>query len=203
MVNSRSYSMNRRKKRYEKICRFVDLRPEDRILDIGCGKGYSLEDFNKTNKIIGLDLHKNQRIFQENFSYVQGDGADLPFKDKEFDVVICVGVLEHIHPYEKLVKIANEIRRVGKYYAVIVPHYYTPIEPHFQLPLWQFYPASLKSFLIKRFNLGSQLRRPDGNFQRLNYFSREGWLKLFPDAKIASHNHIFFLGRNYVIYKRK
>ena len=180
----------------------LNLTLSDKILDVGCGDGLSFEDFNKRNNIIGLDIHPNQKIFQNNFRYIQGDGSKLPFKKNEFDIVINIGVLEHIHPFKKLEKFAKEIQRVGKKYAIIVPHYYTFLEPHFQLPLWQFYPHKLKSFLIKHFNLGSQKRDKRGQYQKLNYLKKEEWGKLFPEAKIISYNHIWGgLIKNYIIYK--
>jgi len=123
-----------KKRRYKKICQLVGLKPEHKILDVGCGEGLSFEVFNKKNKIVGLDTFVKSKIFQKNFSYLQGDVTDMSrFKDRRFDLVVCIGVLEHIFPFKKLKKAAEEIRRVGHRYVVVVPHLYTPLEPHYQL----------------------------------------------------------------------
>jgi len=180
----------------------LSIQPGDRILDIGCGEGLSFERFNKKNKIVGLDTAKKQRIFQKNFKYIKGDGSNLPFKNKEFDLVICIGVLEHIFPFKKLKKAIKEIQRVGKSYLIVVPHMYTFIEPHYQLPFWQLYPDKLKSSLIKHFNITWYKKNSKGKFEKLNYFKKEKWLSLFPGASIISYNHIVFgLIRNYIILK--
>jgi hypothetical protein len=48
-----------------------------------------------------------------------------------------------------------------------VPHKYAFREPHFFLPLFAVWPGWLKSFLIKRFTLGTQQRQPSGEWQRI------------------------------------
>lgn len=192
-----------RRKRYERLCALVGLKPGHRVLDVGCGDGKSFEDFNTGNEIVGLDLYQDPKILRDNFSYIRGDGADMSaFGDREFDVVVCIGVLEHVFPFERLRCMAREIARVGKGYAVVVPHTYTVIEPHYQLPFWQLYPDGLKSFLIKRFSIGWYERNPAGEFTPLNYFRRREWQELFPGGSIVSHNHIGpGLIRNYIIYR--
>ncbi|MBU4204847.1 class I SAM-dependent methyltransferase [Patescibacteria group bacterium] len=140
-MNIRSYisTENNRLKRYKKIKKLLNIKISDKILDIGCGKkDKSFTWFNNENKIVGLDIVESCEIVKDNFRYIKGDGANLPFKDKEFDVAISIGVLEHIHPKEKFIKMLKEIERVGKKYAIVVPHRYCFIEPHFNLPFWYF-----------------------------------------------------------------
>lgn len=192
-----------REKRYNFICVLVNLKPDDRVLDVGCGVGNSFENYNKENEIVGLDIDPKQKIFQENFRYVQGDGADLSvFKDKEFDVALSIGVLEHIFPYEKLEMMTKEIQRVAKSYVVGVPHMYTPIEQHYQLPYWQLYPHNFKSFLIKHFSIGCYEKNPNGEYFKLNYFKKNEWLGLFPGAQIASFRGHMGLFWSFFIYKK-
>lgn len=194
-----------RERRYRKICQLVGLTAQHSVLDVGCGNGDSFEAFNGENQIVGLDIYPEQRIFQANFRYLQGDGADMGcFRDKEFDVVVCIGVLEHIFPFEKLERMAKEMQRVGKAYAVVIPHYFTPIEPHYQMPLWQFYPNAVKSLLARHFSMGSYRRNPSGQIRPLNYFTKARWLSLFdPGASVLSYNHISWLVRDFIVYARK
>lgn len=180
----------------------VGLKPRHRVLHAGCGHGYSFESYNDENEVVGLDIFPPSEcdIHRENFRYVQGFGEDMhTFRDKEFDLVVNVGTLEHIRPYEKLQAFAKEISRVGKGYVVIVPHMYTPIEPHYQLPFWQLYPMWFKKFLSRHFSIGNY---PKGEFEDLMFFNKKGWKKLFPDAQIYDYNHIRFgIVRNYIIYR--
>lgn len=190
-----------RQGRYERVCHLVGLKPHHRVLDVGCGNGDSFEAFNQENEIVGLDLYPEQRIFQDNFRYVQGDAVDMSrFADGEFDVVVAIGLLEHIFPFDKLESVAREIQRVGKSYALVIPHMWTIIEPHHKLPFWQLYPDLLKSFLVSRFSISGYPRSREGQFRKLNYFSRAKWLELLPNSSIVSHNHISWLVRNFIVY---
>lgn len=203
MINVRKLvnPVQARKNRYDKICKLVNLQDNHHILDVGCGNGDSFESFNTTNQITGLDIHPEPAIFQDNFTYVSGDGENMQFEDNQFDVAVCVGVLEHIFPFDKLKKMCSEIDRVSKSYAIVVPHFLTPVEPHYQLPMWQHYPDSMKAFLIKRFKIAWYDRRPEGDFEKLHYFKNEIWSELFPGSTIVAHNHIAGLIWNTIVYK--
>lgn len=195
--------MNRRearRRRCERICRLVDLKPSERVLDVGCGNGASFEAFNDQNEIVGLDLAPESSIRQPNFRYIRGDARDMHvFADGEFDVVVAVGLLEHIPP-EDLGQVAREITRVGRRYALVIPHIWTLIEPHYRLPLWQFYPHVAKRFFASRFTIAGYPRRPDGVYRHLNYFAAGRWRELFPGSSTTVHNHVSWLVRDLIIF---
>jgi len=191
-----------RERRYRKLCALIGLNPTHRVLDVGCGAGASFGVLNTENEIVGLDLSAESGIDRPNFHYIAGDGTEMPFGDGQFDAVVCVGVLEHLFPLERVTRMAREIRRVGKGYAIVVPDQWTLIEPHYRLPLWQFYPDGLKALLAALFPLGAYRRARWGQFRRLNYFSRSQWLSFFPGARAVVHNHVSFLVRNLILYHR-
>jgi ubiquinone/menaquinone biosynthesis C-methylase UbiE len=192
-----------KKRRYKTICKLIRLKPTDRILDVGCGEGYSFEAFNEKNKIVGLDIFIKPKIFQKNFSYIQGNAVNMScFKNKQFDLVVCIGLLEHIISLEKLKMAAKEIQRVGKRYVAVIPHFYTPLEPHYQMPFWQHYPDDFKSFLIRHFSIGYFKKNSRGKFTKLNYFRKEKWQSLFPDSRVVSYNYLFGgVIKDYIIFK--
>lgn len=45
-----------------------------------------------------------------NVNYVKGKAQNLPFSDRSFDLVICLDVLEHILPQERLLVVQEAIR---------------------------------------------------------------------------------------------
>ena len=194
-----------RYKRYKKVMDLLEISKKDNILDVGCGnKDRSFVYYNVENEITGLDLYKPSEIKtkKKNFRYVKGNAKNLPFKDKQFNVVVSVGMMEHIHPEKDFIKCLKEIERVGEKYAIIVPHRYGFIEPHFQVPFWYFYPEFLKRFLIKHFNLGSQKRRKDGNYQKLNHPPAKFYKNLLEGSKVTGFWWGPFL-LYYIIYKNE
>ena len=122
---------------------FVHTSKPLKILEVGCGLGRDFTQFLPQTPLIqyyGIDLNTDRFLpsFSEgNHAIMKADARYLPFPDKSFDIVVSVGVLEHIEPIEDLCKIISEIRRVGKKYCVVVPSITTLLEPHTAVFLWQ------------------------------------------------------------------
>jgi ubiquinone/menaquinone biosynthesis C-methylase UbiE len=97
------------------------------VLDVGCGEG----SFPKKEKIVGLDVNK-QQIKRCSYDFkVLGDACALPFKDKVFDVALEMGCL----PYTKNRKYAlGEMLRVGRRVYLIEPIRRHRREHWFSLP---------------------------------------------------------------------
>src|SRR5438477_6967224 len=107
-----------RSRRYDRFCALV-LRPNDRILDIGAGRGSALERFNSTNPTTALDLEPGDGPWLRgaNVTVVQGDGTALVYTDRSFDVAFSNSVIEHI-PHGQQAAFAAEVRRVATSYFV-------------------------------------------------------------------------------------
>jgi ubiquinone/menaquinone biosynthesis C-methylase UbiE len=85
------------------------------VLDVGCGIDKHLKKFvPATAKYVGMDHVGNPEI---DFDFDKVDV--LPFKDKEFDLVVCTDVLEHL---ETIHAIYAELMRVsGKHVVITLP----------------------------------------------------------------------------------
>jgi SAM-dependent methyltransferase len=158
------------------------VQPEERILDVGAGRGGALERFNTTNPITAVDVAplEDGWLSQQNVEVKVADGTNLPFGDGEFPVAFSSSVIEHI-PKDLQPAFAAEIRRVGRRYFVQTPNRYFPIEPHYQLPLFQFLPERTRRALNRRFTLGWRER---GSWEEANLLSAGDLRRLFPDAEI-------------------
>jgi Methyltransferase domain len=171
-----------RTQRYELFLRLCEVRPDDRIIDVGAGWGALLERFNKTNPITAVDLHPqpSEWLSSPNVTVREADGTDLPFGDGEFDVAFSNSVIEHVPP-ERQTRFASEVSRVADRYFVQTPNRYFPIEPHYQFPFFQFLPRRARQALNRRFTLGWQ---PKGEWEEITLLTAGDMQRLFPDAEI-------------------
>ncbi|MFB6163972.1 MAG: methyltransferase domain-containing protein [Haloarculaceae archaeon] len=98
----------------------LDLSPDDRVLDVGCGTGFATEGLlEHVEEVYGLDqsphqLEKAYAKFGRTDGPVRfhlGDAERLPFRDDAFDVVWSSGSIEY---WPDPVATLRELRRVGK-----------------------------------------------------------------------------------------
>ncbi|PTB43686.1 hypothetical protein M441DRAFT_56670 [Trichoderma asperellum CBS 433.97] len=100
------------------------LKPDMKVLDVGCGPGTITVDlaakYVPQGHITGLEnaagvLVQARELAKEkgvtNVEFVEGDANALQFADETFDVVFCHQVLQHV---KDPVNILREMRRVAK-----------------------------------------------------------------------------------------
>ncbi len=115
-------SINFAKKIAEKL--FKRNFKQGRILDSGCGPGFTLMELAKkfaSSEFYGIDLSdplleianvKNQKEKLDNrVKFLKADVQNIPFPDNYFDFVININML---HLVEEPVKMLNEIERILK-----------------------------------------------------------------------------------------
>tara|TARA_R110002073_G_scaffold186197_7_gene344782 strand:- start:1299 stop:2018 length:720 start_codon:yes stop_codon:yes gene_type:complete len=120
----------------------LDLKPGDRILDLGCGRGrhvYALYWGETPVHVVGADLSVEEvRATANGFfdlpppaasphrsaTLSAADAARLPFADGSFDVVICSEVLEHVPDPDAALAEIVRVTRPGGQVAVSVPRWW-------------------------------------------------------------------------------
>lgn len=100
----------------------IESAKPNSVLDAGCGEGiiseYILSQFNFN--MYGIDLSEDMlRKSSKILPVACASVHKLPFKDKNFDLVICLEVLEHIDMPEKGLL---ELARVGEYAIISIPN---------------------------------------------------------------------------------
>jgi ubiquinone/menaquinone biosynthesis C-methylase UbiE len=132
--------------RWEKVARAMvehyGLKPGDRILDVGCGKGFLLYDFTKVVpglELQGIDISEYavENAKEEIRNRLQvGNATSLPFPDNYFDFVYSITTLHNLHCYD-LDKALREIERVGKKNKYVCVESYRNEEEKANLLYWQ------------------------------------------------------------------
>jgi len=103
----------------EAMARHYGLKAGDRILDVGCGKGYLLHELTLAVpgvRIAGIDVSRyaldNAKEEVRPFLH-EGTAVSLPFDTGEFDLVISLATLHNLEIHD-LFSALREIERVGK-----------------------------------------------------------------------------------------
>ncbi len=108
----------------EIICEWI--KPDTRILDLGCGDGTLLTHLRKTRNVTGYGLEidmsnvlqcvtRNVRVIQTNLD----EGITEFFDENSFDYVVMTQTLQAIQHPEKLLE---EMMRIGKEGIVTFPN---------------------------------------------------------------------------------
>ncbi len=95
-------------KKAKAIKKCLKVKKSDRMLDVGCGTGISSSVFNCRK--IGIDPSA-RLLKQAKIKTIKGKAEKMPFRDNEFDIVICVTA---IHNFSNPKKGIEEMKRVLK-----------------------------------------------------------------------------------------
>lgn len=103
----------------EDLIRHYDLKPGQRVLDIGCGKGFLLYELQQALpglEVAGLDISRyGLDHAQEPLKpfLVEGVASELPWPDDHFDFVYSINTFHNLRNWELKAAI-QEMQRVGK-----------------------------------------------------------------------------------------
>lgn len=119
-----------------------NIKPGDKILDVGCGKGFLLYEFTRAVpgvEVKGIDISEygiaNSK--EEVRPFLQlGNATKLPFEDKSFDFVLSITTLHNLYNYD-LHKSLQEIERVGKGKGYVAVEAYRNEREKVNLMYWQ------------------------------------------------------------------
>jgi SAM-dependent methyltransferase len=117
------------KKTVGKILSKINLGISSKIIDMGCGKGFTLHHFRSLGykNSIGVDKSENSiRLCESLFGFRLGkdvfqmDCRKTDFKSGSFDLVFSEGMLEHFQDFSPFVK--EMARLSGKYILIFQPN---------------------------------------------------------------------------------
>jgi ubiquinone/menaquinone biosynthesis C-methylase UbiE len=208
----RTYQNLRFDKHLRLMREHMHLKEGTRILDVGCGTGALLVELAQAGaQVTGIDTFEEADGLDRSIAkarcreygvrphMIEGTAAQLPFRSNWFDILVSVGMLEHIAPGERS-RVLRDMFRVispGGYLLLIAgPTRATPFDQHIPgYPLANWLSRRMKvrvSHLVRRRQFLAipwavsrrELRTalPDAQFKSLyaDYFALDGGQPLGP-----------------------
>ncbi len=114
-------------KHYQNLAKRLAVYPGEKVLDVACGTGEWLLAAQHRGAIVkGIDLSEKAigacREAMPEAEFMVGKAEVLPFPDQTFDLITCLGALEHFIDMDAAIA---EMIRVGKpnaRYVILVPN---------------------------------------------------------------------------------
>lgn len=126
----------------KKMVEYYGLKEGDRILDVGCGKGFQLVEFKSLiggKSFFGVDI-SSYAVGNAHHEVIENitccNAANLPFADNSFDFVFSINTLHNMYAQD-LEKSLREIVRVGRDKMYICVESYRTEEEKVNLLYWQ------------------------------------------------------------------
>jgi len=102
-------------------------QPGEAMLDVGCGTGFLIKTaVARGLRASGIDISEEAvslaRAAAPDADIRQGSGERLPFEDGRFDLVFCLGALEHFIDMKKGMMDMARVARPGARLCIVVPN---------------------------------------------------------------------------------
>lgn len=119
--------------RLQLIRKYADLRPNQQVLDVGCGNGHHLRGLSReighgtgidfSRNMIELAIRQSRHEQIPNLEFIQDDARILKAVATESkDRVICVGAFEHFLEKEKVMKSIWRVLKPGGKWVLMTPN---------------------------------------------------------------------------------
>jgi len=128
-----------------------------RVLDLGAGLGHaSVEAVNRGCDLIAIEpgvewcnIVAHRLASLGKGVAIVGDGERLPFADNTFDLVISIGVLEHVRRPNVYLREAYRVLKPGGSMFLSCENYLSFWEPHYQLAWLPLFPKRIASIYLR------------------------------------------------------
>lgn len=183
-------------------CKIEDLKGKD-ILEVGAGAGRFTELLVKGGgNVHSVDLSAAVEVNKENvgpaanYSIAQASVYELPFPQQSFDIVMCLGVIQHTPSSEKTIEaLWNMVKPGGllviDHYIWRINYYFNPAS-YWRLVLKEMKPETSKKIVDGLTNMFFPLHWNFRNMPALDWFVKRvspvmTYMKLHPELSREEH----------------
>lgn len=174
-----------------------DPGAETTILDVG-GTPMPWELINSPSQITLLNLTTSTfgQSGWDRYTFVQGDGTNLDFADRSFEIGYSNSVIEHVGRPEAQARFAAELRRVADGLWVQTPARSFFLEPHYLTPFVHWLPKAARRRIVRNLTVWGLITRPteeqvEARLEEIRLLGRAEFAAMFPDCEIRRER---FLG---------
>ncbi|VUD40306.1 Ubiquinone biosynthesis O-methyltransferase [Thalassocella blandensis] len=143
---------------YARFESLAQPQSSDKVLDVGVTPDISLPDSNffemfypypENLTAVSIEDVECLRSVFPRVTFKQVQPGPLPYLDKEFDILFCSAVLEHVGSRDNQRAFLAELARVSKRMFITTPNRWHPIEFHTILPLIHWLPQGIHQTILK------------------------------------------------------
>lgn len=184
------------------------MEPQEKttILDVGVTPDRSLPESNFLEKFYPYKNRLTATSIEDaswlekaypGLTFIQTSERELPFDNRQFDIVFCSAVLEHVGDRNRQRFFVRELLRVAEKFFIITPNRNFPVEFHTFLPLIHWLPQSVHQSILRR--LGMNFWAETNN---LNLLTPTTIKALFPEHLDIYLKRHYLLGipSNIIVY---
>jgi ubiquinone/menaquinone biosynthesis C-methylase UbiE len=134
------------------------LKPSENseVLDLGVtsenevGANFFDYKYPFLSKLTCIGMQDAHRLCADlpNITFIKLEGLGLPFIDKQFDILHCNAVIEHVGSRKNQEEFINEIIRVSKSFYITTPNRWFSIEMHTHIPLIHYFPKNFFRWIL-------------------------------------------------------
>lgn len=153
------FALRAREKMYRQFEAVCHPTSEDEVLDLGVTPDIKLADSNFFEKIYPYKDRLTVASIEDCSFLVEEYGLkafvkncpkeSLPFMDKQFDILFCSAVLEHVGNKEDQHFFLEECLRVARKIFITTPNRYFPLEMHTFLPFLHWLPWPIFQKIVR------------------------------------------------------
>ena len=183
------FSIQARKKMYANFLKKCQPHASDSVLDLGVTPDEQLADSNLFEQLYPWKGQITAASVEECSNIVQRYGLKsfvltqpkkpLPFRDKEFDILFCSAVLEHVGTRDDQRFFLSECLRVADRIFLTTPNRWFPIEMHTFLLFLHWLPWSIFQRIAKPIHNGFW-----SDINNLNVVSKKDILALSDEIQV-------------------